>query len=310
MDEPRRRGPGLWSRVLLYAVALLVLAAFRFVPSLRFWPTRTDEPAPRFLVSGLDLAPTLIARLAKDYQRLAPAVDLRLLPGGTKQSLEDLLNRRADAAFLSRLPTREESAIIRSARDSILSYPIALGGIVLLAGAEVTEDSIHVRELRRWLKEERGGPKIYAPDPNLGLFTALCVSLGIPERAPAHLSWLASERDVLDAVGNDPGSVGIVSSFTLPPDLARSSAHVLAVKGDTSGAAFTPSAEEIARGDYPLHHYLYVSCRADGGGEAAAFVTHLYSGRGQRLVSHLGFLPAREVAREIVLTKPPVGGGS
>jgi len=37
------------------------------------------------------------------------------------------------------------------------------------------------------------------------------------------------------------------------------------------------------------------------------FVTHLFSGRGQRTVKRLGFLPAREVAREIVLTTDPIG---
>ena len=69
----------------------------------------------------------------------------------------------------------------------------------------------------------------------------------------------------------------------------------------------TPGEDEIATGDYPLHHYLYVSCRPDGGIQGSMFVTHLFSGRGQRTVKRLGFLPAREVAREIVLTTDPIG---
>jgi hypothetical protein len=60
-------------------------------------------------------------------------------------------------------------------------------------------------------------------------------------------------------------------------------------------------------GDYPLHHKLYVACRATGGIEGTKFVTHLASDRGQRQVRRAGAVPARNVAREIVITRDPPG---
>jgi ABC-type phosphate transport system substrate-binding protein len=73
------------------------------------------------------------------------------------------------------------------------------------------------------------------------------------------------------------------------------------------GSAFTANTQAVATGEYPLFHYLYVSCRPGSGALASGFVTFLSSGRGQRLVSRAGYLPAREVPRPIQLTSRPIG---
>ena len=67
-----------------------------------------------------------------------------------------------------------------------------------------------------------------------------------------------------------------------------------------------PEAAEVATGGYPLYHYLYAACRPQGGVLASGFVSFLHSGQGQRLVAREGFLPARNVPREIQLTNDPV----
>jgi ABC-type phosphate transport system substrate-binding protein len=84
----------------------------------------------------------------------------------------------------------------------------------------------------------------------------------------------------------------------------------VAVAPDSEGAAAArPTHEAIAAGSYPLWHHLHVACRPGGGIEGDKFVTHLTSARGQRQVERSGYLPSRQVPREVILsTTPPEGG--
>ena len=70
---------------------------------------------------------------------------------------------------------------------------------------------------------------------------------------------------------------------------------------------FVAQADAVARGDYPLYHYLYVACRPHESIRGTMFVTHLTSDRGQRQVERAGYLPARHPMREIALTTHPLG---
>jgi len=326
----RRPRPGDWiirSRIWFYVAALLVLLAFRFIPGLQPDPRDVDpkppierEPAP-VVLSGTDLAPNLIPQLVEEYRAQYPWIVPELLPGGTRKALEDLINGRSDLAILNRLPTAEERTIISSRVDSLESYSIAMGGIAVLAGKEGGPDSVTTGVLRAWFGGGRApgaglppadpaaspAPKLYVPDPNLGLWDAFASQLGVAAEPPEGLVWLADERAVAQAVGADPGSIGIASTLSLPADLDELGARLVPVRGDTTSRAVLPYRGQIARGDYPLFHYLYVAMRPGRASAATGFVTFVYSGRGQRLVQHQGFVPARQTARIIQLVSKPLG---
>jgi phosphate transport system substrate-binding protein len=297
-------------------LVLITLVAFRVVPALRARLAHREtvgKSANVLRVAGLDLAPALIPRIAETYRTLYPEVKLSVLRGGTRQALEDLFNGRADVAFTSRPMTQEEVAIVHSIGDTALSFPIALGGIAVLTSRRIPVDSLRVTDLKeilegrtpRSLPLSRGPIHVYAPDPNLGLWTALSSQLGLPDSAGASVTWLAGDDDVVQAVAADTYAVGFASTLALPPDLDRMGVQSLPVYRDGASAAATPDEGSVAAGEYPLYHYLYVSCRPDGGPIASGFVSFLFSGRGQRLVEREGFLPAREVPREIQLSQKP-----
>ena len=75
----------------------------------------------------------LVAHYRRDY----PDLDIRIQGGGTNQALEDLVNRRADVAFLSRPPTPAEQDLFRQVDgDTAIVEPVGIGAIVVLAGSE------------------------------------------------------------------------------------------------------------------------------------------------------------------------------
>lgn len=306
-------------RILVYAVIILLLLLLRLVPGVRQHlphPGNWQLEARGFVLIGADLAPSLTEKLLADYRERYPDIEVTVKTGGTAQALEALINKKADVALLNRRPRPDEQSLFRrTLGDTIEVWPVALGGIVLVARADRAIDTLSVDEVRQFLRGGEGatqGPirRLYAPDPNLGLWDAMTQLLEVS--APADGRWpgvifLADPDSALVAVERDPDAFALASTLSLPSDLSARSLRVVPVRGTLSGAATRPEEEEIATGDYPLFHHLYVSCRPDGGIQGSMFVTYVYSGRGQRLVRRLGFLPAREVAREVVLTTNPIG---
>lgn len=305
----------LGARFWVYGGIVLALVLFRVIPGLR---TRFAGPEPKqsanvLRLSGLDIAPVLIPKIAETYRGLYPEIRFSILRGGTSQALEDLFNGRADVAFTSRPMTVEEQRVVHAIGDTALSFPIALGGIAILTSRTGRIDSLQLTDLKGILEGKlpfhfplADGPiHLYAPDPNLGLWSALSAQLGLPDSAGAKVTWLAGDGDVVQAVAADPYGIGFASTLTLPYDLGRAGVRSVSVSGENAQFASAPDEGSIAAGAYPLYHYLYVSCRPDGGPVASGFVSFLYSGRGQRLMEREGFLPAREVPREIHLSQKP-----
>ena len=296
-------------RLGIYTAIVLGLVLFRVVPALRSRVPKPGFPAmdTKLELSGKSLAPDLIGRLVEEYRNDYPEVHVETREGGTTKALEDLVNRKVDAAFLSRLPNEGESAAIRDVGDSVLTFPIALGGIAVIAATSSSVDSLTLDDLRRAVRGEGPWTKLYVPDPNRGLWDALTRQLGESAPPPAQVQWVPDENDVVTAVAQDPNSLGFASTLALARDLEPSQVRFVKIRKAEGQPVFTANPQSVATGDYPLFHYLYVSCRSGSSGLASGFVTYLYSGRGQRLVTRSGYLPAREVPRLIQLDNRPIG---
>lgn len=281
----------------LYVIVIAVLFVVRGKPSLAPWTqllTGRAAADTTLTIAGRDLAPALIDDLLTGYRRDYPALTVTLTAGGTNQALEDLLNRRVDVAFLYRPPTAAEQAQLRTLDgDTAVVIPVAVGGLAVLAAPAAGPVSLTLDD------PTRGGRRLYAVDPNEGAWDALRGRLG-----EADVTFLATPGDVARAVVADPGTLGVVSTFTLADDPSVRRVPVSA-PGDTAAA---PTFTNLVTGAYPLYHWLYVACRERGGIQGTKFVTHLASPRGQRQVERAGFVPARQVAREVILTRDPPGG--
>lgn len=305
-------------RVAIYIAVLGGLIAWRggvdWRAFTRAWRGSAGD-APVVTVAGRDLAPHLIDRLADFYRRDYPDVQLELTGGGTNLALEELLNGRADVAFLYRAPSSAEQALFRAAADdTALVFRVAVAAALLLAGAETPTADLTAEDVHDILTGARKAPfsRLYVPEPNTGLWAAVCERLALPDDTVVDslVIYLADGPAVAAAVGNDPSAWGLVSSFDLVTDargLPETGPRVVPVRRTAGEPLARPTRAAVADGTYPLYHDLLVACAAQGNFEAAKFVTHLASGRGQRQVERAGALPARQVAREIYLTRQPVG---
>jgi len=308
----QRRRTWFLIRLAIYVAVVAVLYAVRGAPdwqAIRQFATGRTAGDSLLTIAGADLAPWLVEPLVEHYRRDYPALAVRMNPGGTNQALEDLMNRRADVAFLYRPPTAAEQAQLRQIDgDTAVVVPVAIGAVTLISSARTDTVILDLDAIRELLLtgQTASCERLYVPDPNDGLWDAARLRLGAPDQAGPHVVFLADAAAVADAVASDTNAWGLVSSFTV--DLARDSrltAQLL--RGDLDAEPARPTSANLVNGRYPLYHWLYAACRGRGGIEGAKFVTHLASARGQRQVQRVGAVPAQQVAREIIITREPPG---
>jgi ABC-type phosphate transport system substrate-binding protein len=316
MEDSRHRPKWLFVRVAFYLLVVVVVIVLR-APALRMGGTgfrfsAESDTVKTITLAGVELAPELVPRIISDYEFASPGLHVNVMEGGTARALQEMANRRAQVGLMYRRPNPEERAIMMSAvKDSVLCLPIALGGIEILAHDGAGPDSLAEADLRRALRGDAvpAFDTVWASDPNDGLWDALRKCLGLARDAPVppNVKFLKDEKQVVDAVIADPRSIGITSTLSLPDTVVTQGVHAVAIRPDKGGAAAMPEYERIGYSDYPLYHYLYAACLANGSVRGAMFVTHLTSDRGQRQIERAGFLPARQTARSIVITTHPPG---
>lgn len=269
-----------------------------------------DAASTTLSIAGRDLAPSLLDRIVGQYRVDYPDLDVRILGGGTNQALEDLVNDRTDVALLYRRPTAREQDLFRETDgDTAIVEPIGVAGIVILANAASPAAPISLDDLVAII---RGGTpadvsRMYVPDPNQGLWDAFLDRLGLESAAADGVVFLADEAAVIEAVGNDVRALGLASAFTTDDNPSALGLRATRLAGPDGGDPAAPTYENVADGTYPLYHYLYVACRTHGGIQGAKFLTHISGDRGQRQIERAGFLPSRQVLREVILTRSPVG---
>lgn len=337
MDPARKRLTWRLVRWTAYIIVLgLLFQAQQNVDWKRLFsrtPT-TGAPPNTLVLAGGDLAPDLMARLVDAYQRDFPRVQVERRTGGTRAALEELVNTRCDVALTLRPVTSEEQNIFLEATgDSALALPVALGGLVMLRAADArgieeggtaappaTESpaaeppgtSIDRATLERLAtgRPVNGIDFFYVPDPNDGLWAAFLAHLAPTQPdtlRPDGVVFLADQAAVLKAIQNDPRSIGLASSLSLPENSEPGGVQQLTLRDASTGLPVAPTYENIGNARYPLFHYLYAVSRPGGGLEGSMFITHLTSSRGQRQIERFGYLPARQALRPIVLSTHPIG---
>ena len=121
------------------------------------------------------------------------------------------------------------------------------------------------------------------------------------------MAFLADGAAVLQALRDDPHGLAVLSALRLPDAALPRGVRAVPVRTAADAPAVPPGYENVGGGRYPLFHYLYVVTAVPPAPEATVFVTYLVGERGQRQVERAGFLPAERMARQIHLTKHPVG---
>jgi ABC-type phosphate transport system substrate-binding protein/predicted regulator of Ras-like GTPase activity (Roadblock/LC7/MglB family) len=231
-------------------------------------------------------------------------VGVEIKPGATAQGLDDLLAGTADVALAARRVNAEERqklSALGTMTSAANEHVLGVDGITVVVNKANSVASLNREQLGLILSGELGDwSRLAVPDVlPAGVPSSLHVYLpedrsGIPEVVQAGVLGgrpfagdarrLPTPQAVAEAVGSDPGGLGLVSMATV----AGARAVPLA---DRKEPPRVPTALTVAAEEYLLTHRLYLyTAQASPNPEVSQFVEFALSVEGQAVVRKAGFV--------------------
>lgn len=261
---------------------------------------------------GSSTLSNLLLRWSAEFHRLYPAVEVRVVGGGSETAVPALIEGRADLGPMSRPMSDAEVERFRAkfgypptrltvAVDAIAVYvnkhnPLARISFPELDGIFSATRKLGSDPIRTWGQLGLGGDwatraiVIKGPSPTQGIYgvfrsTALA---GGAYRLDMRPEPVASS--IVQAVATEDGAIGFASHF-----LAAARTRALAIGRQDEGPYVLPLAEHAADGSYPLARKLFIYInRSPGGAVAPAvreFLRFACSEQGQEIAARDGNFP-------------------
>ncbi len=276
-------------RATLLLVSALLLAACGGAPAGQ--PTAAPAAPPtttalsgRLTFAGSTTMQPLVEKLAEQYRRHNPAVELEIAAGGSVVGINAVQDGSVDIGMASREVKEQE------VRPGMRLFPVAYDALAIIVHPDNPVRALTVEQLRgiyqggitNW--RELGGPD--APiravmrevsSGTRGAFDELVLG----GESPAALATSeVTAGEVEQAVAGDMRAIGYVGFGNVRPDIAT-----LAIDG------VQPSPGAVRSGEYKLRRPLTLLTGSLSQPLAQSFVGFALSPEGQRLVAEDGWVP-------------------
>ena len=268
------------------AVILLAVIAFAFMPAPK-----------KITVKGSDTLVILAQKWAEVYMKSHPEVAIQVTGGGSGTGISALINGSTDICDASRPMKQSEidklkerygslGVEIRCAKDGITVYlneanPVNELSIKQLSG-------IYTGKIKNW--KEVGGARCrhqaYGRENSSGTYVFFQENVVKGDYA-ASCQTLPGTAAVVNAVKNDKYGIGYGGAAY------SKGIKQCMVKKDDKSPAFTPSAETIKNGTYPISRYFYMYLRNRPTGEIKNYIDWILGPEGQKLVVEEGYFPVK-----------------
>ena len=267
-------------------VILLAVIAFAFMAAPK-----------KITVKGSDTLVILAQKWAEVYMKSHPEVSIQVTGGGSGTGISALINGATDICNASRPMKQSEidklkerygslGVEIRCAKDGITVYlneenPVKELSLKQLSG-------IYSGKIKSW-KEVWGldeAIKLYGRENSSGTYVFFQENVVKGDYA-AGCQTLPGTAAVVNAVKNDKYGIGYGGAAY------SKGVRQCLVKKDDKSTAYTPSAETVKNGTYPISRYLYMYLRNRPTGEIKNYIDWILGPEGQKLVVEQGYFPVK-----------------
>lgn len=291
--------PSLLACLLLLAMALPAIAQNR----------------TRISIAGSDTLNLLTQRLAEEYMKAHPEVEISVSGGGTGVGIRSLMDGLVDVAQASR---KMKDSEIQAARDNGYDpqpHVIALDGLAVAVNRANPVNELSINQVRaiysgavtRWNQFNPAWPDarivIYSRESSSGTYDFFRSHvLGTSDFA-SHVSYLAATAAIASSVGADQNSIGFggVAYF-----MRNTEVKLIAIKADRDTEGVRPvtddgsdiNIEAVQDGSYPISRPLHLYTRTQASGAVKDFIEWIQSPAGQRVVLEIGYIPLVRVDQD------------
>jgi len=251
----------------------------------------------KITVKGSDTMVILAQKWAELYMKSNPSASIQVTGGGSGIGITALINGTTDICNASR-PMKQTEIEKLKARYNTLGVEIkcAKDGVTLFLNEanKVSEltlqqlSDIYTGKIRNW-KEVGGNDaeiRLYGRENSSGTYTYFHDEVVKADYAASTQS-LPGTAAVVNAVKKDVNGIGYGgAAYAIGVKYAK-------VKKDANSPAYIPSAETIAKDQYPITRYLYMYLRNKPTGETKKYIDWILSTEGQRVVVEVGYFPVK-----------------
>ena len=269
-------------------IALAVAAALILAPALA---------SAAVTVKGSDTMVILAQRWAENYQKKNAGKKVQVTGGGSGVGIAALINGTTDIANSSRGIKGDESAKVRDrfnvlpvetavAKDGVALYVNEANGVTQLTAAQLK--AIYQGDVTNW--KDVGGVDapivLYSRENSSGTYVFFKEVVLKGEDFAAGAQTLPGTAAVVNAVSHEKNGIGYGGAA-----YAKGVKEVKVIGQD--GQPYSPNAENVKSGKYPLSRPLFVYTRGKPSGEAQAFIDYCLSAEGQAVVTQVGYFPVK-----------------
>ncbi|MFN8209726.1 MAG: phosphate ABC transporter substrate-binding protein [Bacteroidales bacterium] len=251
----------------------------------------------KITVKGSDTMVILAQKWAELYMKSNQSVSIQVTGGGSGVGITALINGTTDIANASRKMKQAEIEKLKSRYNTLgVEIPCAKDGITIFLNeankvGELTLkqlSDIYTGKIRNW--KELGGAdaeiRLYGRENSSGTYVYFHDEVVKGDYA-ASVQSLPGTAAVVNAVKKDVNGIGYGGAA-----YAVGVKHAY-VKKDNNSQAYLPTNETVAKGQYPITRYLYMYMRSRPSGETKKYIDWILGPEGQRVVTEVGYFPAK-----------------
>ena len=249
----------------------------------------------KITVKGSDTMVILAQKWAELYMKKNPSAEILVTGGGSGIGISALINGTTDIADASRPMKQTEIEKLKARYNTLgVEIPCARDGVTIFLNEanKVNEltlkqiSDIYTGKIKNW--KELGGSdaeiRLYGRENSSGTYTYLHDEVVKADYASTVQS-LPGTAAVVNAVKKDVNGIGYGgAAYAVGVKYAK-------VKKDANSTAYVPSAESIAKGQYPITRYLYMYLRNRPTGETKKYIDWILSAEGQMVATEVGYFP-------------------
>ncbi len=251
----------------------------------------------KITVKGSDTMVILAQRWAEMYMKQHPETSIQVTGGGSGVGLAALINGTTDIANSSRQIKQSEMEKLKSRYNTLgVEIPCAKDGITIYLNESNKVEELTLQQLSdiytvkitNW--KEVGGAdaeiRLYGRENSSGTYVYFKEEVVKADYA-ASCQTLPGTAAVVNAVKKDKNGIGYGGAA-----YAAGVKHCK-VKKDAGSEAYLPTADNIAKNQYPITRYLYMYLRNRPAGELKKYIDWILSSDGQQIITEVGYFPVK-----------------
>jgi phosphate transport system substrate-binding protein len=249
-------------------------------------------------IKGSDTMVILGQRWAESYMASHPGAVVQVTGGGSGTGIAALINGTTDICQSSRAMKDEEKTQLTEkngappvetvvAQDGLAIYVHESSAVRELSLAQLK--GVYTGAITNW--KDLGGPDapitVYGRENNSGTYVYFKDHVLEGADFAAAVQTLPGTSAVVNAITKDPNGIGYGGAAY------AAGVRECAVKKDDASPAVLPTLENVNSGAYPIARPLFYYTAKAPEGAIKEFMDYVLSPDGQKLVSEVGYFPAR-----------------